>query len=96
MSLLAAYRRQLAEEAAGNSDDLARFLYGFRVFWRWSVGLGLAVAGLLILLAVLSDDPSASWYLIIGPALGLLIMLAGRILYGLAQLFFSVKADGHD
>jgi hypothetical protein len=93
VSLLAAYRRQLAEEAAGNSDHFARFVHGFRVFWLGSVVLGIAVAGLFILQAVVANDPAAGWGIIIGPVFGILIMLAGRIPYGLAQLFFSVKAD---
>jgi hypothetical protein len=86
VSLLAAYRQQLAEEAAGRTARFAKILTWFKLLWLGSILLGLGVAAW-------GGLSGGKWGFVFGGAYGLFIMLFGGGLYGLAQLFLSVKVE---
>ena len=93
MSPLAAYRHQLAEEAAGRSSRFADILRHFRAFWLGSIVFALAVAGWMIWSEIQHPNPGGGWGFIIAPVLAVVIIVAGRIPYAIAQLFLSVRQD---
>jgi hypothetical protein len=96
VSMLASYRQQLADEAAGRSHRFADILRYFRAFWIVSVVFGLAVAGWLIASELRNPYPGGGWGFIIGPVLAIVITVAGRVPYALAQLFLSVRPKPND
>ncbi|WP_310496136.1 hypothetical protein [Sandarakinorhabdus sp.] len=90
MRWLDSYRRQLAEEAEGRSHRFADILRYFRTFWMGSIVIGVSVALWFIVSELRHPYPGSGWGVIIGPVFAIVIIIAGRVPYALAQLFLSV------
>jgi hypothetical protein len=94
---LAAYREQLAEEAAGRSDRFARILRRFRAFFLVCVGAGVAFICFGVwYMTTLPEGHTAGMAFIIFPYGALLISLVGLFPYGIAKLFLSVEVKAND
>ena len=98
MSWLAAYRRQLADEAAGRSHRFGDILRYFRVFWYVTIGAAVALSGWGIWLAMTQDLSGGKSVVLIMFLVGAIaIVLAGAVPYNLAKLFLSVTpTSGHE
>ena len=99
MSLLLRYRQQLADEAAGRSHRFADILRRFRRFWLFCVSLGVAFLAYGVWVGFTADlSGGAGMALIIFPIGAILIAAAGGGVYGVAQLFLSVRenSETHD
>jgi hypothetical protein len=89
---LAAYRHQLAEEAAGRSNRFARILGYFRTFSWICVAIGAAFVGFGVwYMLTYPGDGTASMAFLFFPLGAVLISALGGGVYGLAQLFLSVS-----
>ena len=91
MRLLASYRHQLAEEAAGRSHRFADILKYFRRVWYATIALAGAFLmwGMWVALS-LEPNSTEGMALIIFPFGALLLIVGGAVPYKLAQLFLSV------
>ena len=92
MKLLASYRHQLAEEAAGRSHRFADVLGYFRKFWYFTIALAVAFLAWGVWEAVtLPPNSTAGMALIVFPVGAVVLAVAGAVPYKLAQLFLSVE-----
>lgn len=92
MSLLSAYRHQLAEEAAGRSRRFGNIMRALRLLW-----IMISLGGAAFAIWLVYDDlnhpyPGGGWSLLISPAILLMAVVIGAVPYGIGQLFLSVKA----
>ena len=91
MSLLASYRHQLAEEAAGRSHRFADVLRKLRKFWYFTIALAATLLGWGVWEAIsLPANTTAGMALIVFPFGALFLVVGGAVPYNLAKLFLSV------
>lgn len=92
MSLLASYRQQLIDEAAGRSQRFARVLGYLKALWLFVTAVGVVLAAWLILSEVRSSDPTTGgWGFFLAPVLAIIVSIAGYVPYAIGQLFLSVR-----
>ena len=92
MGLLSKYRQHLADEAAGRSHRLRDILGYFRKFWLGCIFGGVAFMAYGVWVGLTRDlSGGAGMALIVFPVGALLLSVFGAVVYGLAQLFLSVK-----